>query len=55
MVALIIAAGLLAEALTIMAVLMWVRLGNLGDLLALLLWRRAGKVPPQISQYRGYF
>jgi hypothetical protein len=55
MVVLILAAGVLTEALTIMAVLIWVRLGNLGDLLALLLWRRAGKTPPQISQYQGFF
>lgn len=52
---LIVGAAILLDALIVTATLVWVRVANLEDLLVLLLYRRVGKTPPQISQYQGFF
>jgi len=55
MAAWIVAGGVLLYGLIVTATLAWVRLAAFEDLLVLLLFRRAGKVPPQVSQYQGFF
>jgi hypothetical protein len=50
----ILLAATLLEGLVVVAAVAWLRLGDLADLLTLLLWRRAGQTPPPIvSQYSG--
>jgi len=50
----ILGAAALLEGLVVVAAVAWLRLGDLADLLTLLLWRRAGQSPPPIvSQYSG--
>jgi hypothetical protein len=49
----ILLAAALLDSLAVVVVLAWLRLGELEDLLTLLLWRRAGQPPPIVSQYSG--
>jgi hypothetical protein len=51
----VIGAAALLYGLIVVVTLAWVRLANFEDLLILLLFRRVGKVPPQVSQYQGFF
>jgi hypothetical protein len=50
----VLVAAALLEGFVVVAAVAWLRLGDLTDLLTLLLYRRAGQTPPPIvSQYSG--
>jgi hypothetical protein len=51
----LLGAAALLEGLIVVVAVAWLRLGTITDLLTLLLYRRAGKTPPQLSQYQGFF
>jgi hypothetical protein len=50
----LLGAAALLEGFVVAGAVAWLRLGDLADLLTLLLYRRAGQTPPPIvSQYSG--